>query len=58
MVTLTTMQHIRYFGSRKFEEEHKLKVSDKRMLRKTFELKKNEARRKWRRIHTVKLYDF
>jgi hypothetical protein len=37
-------------------EEIKLRMFENRALRKIFELKRDEVRRQWRRIHTKELY--
>jgi hypothetical protein len=38
-------------------EEHKLRVSENRMLRETFRPKRDDITRDWRRFHNKKLYD-
>ena len=40
-----------------FREEHRLRVFENRLLRKTFGPKRDEATGQWRRLHNEELYD-
>jgi len=43
--------------SRTLTEEHRLRVFENSVLRKTFRPKRDEATEEWRRINNEKLYD-
>jgi len=38
-------------------EEHRLRVSDNRVLRRIFGLKRDDVTRKWRKLHNEELND-